>query len=326
MGSRPTAKPNVMDLGELDAAAARLKGVVRRTPVVTSTTLDEATGAECHLKCENFQRTGTFKFRGAFNAIASLADDERARGVCTVSSGNHAQAVALSARLHGIPAVVMMPADAPKLKVAAARGYGAEVRTYERDSLPQWVAGEKVAADTGMTFVSSHDDPRIVAGAATAALELFANAGALDAVFAPVGGGGGLAGYALVAKAQDNAPRVIGVEPSVSGLAAASMEAGELVERPVPATIADGQRLTVLGDLNFEIMRENVDQIVGVSEEEIVDAMRFAFERLKIVLEPSGACSLAGLFSGRADVKGKRVGVILSGGNIGTDRFVSLLG
>ena len=311
---------------DLAAAASRLEGVARRTPVMTSSTLDETTEASCYLKCENFQRTGTFKFRGAYNAVASLSAEQRARGVCTVSSGNHAQAVALSARLHGIPAVVMMPSDAPTLKLAAARGYGAEVRTYERSDLPQWVAGEKVAADTGMTFVSSHDDPAIVAGAGTAALELFADAGPLDAVFAPVGGGGGLAGYAVVAKAQHDPPRVIGVEPSVSGLAAASMDAGELVERPVPATIADGQRLTVLGNLNFSIMRENVDQIVGVSEEEIVEAMRFAFDRLKIVVEPSGACSLAGLLSGRAEVKGQRVGVILSGGNIGTDRFVSLLG
>lgn len=315
-----------MDPTDVEAAAARLDGVARRTPVLTSSTLDELTGATVHLKGENFQRTGTFKFRGAYNAIASLSDSERAAGVCTVSSGNHAQAVALSARLHGVPAIVMMPHDAPKLKLAAVRSYGAEVRIYDRDSLPQYVAGERVAAETGFTFVSSHDHPSIVAGAGTAALELFADAGPLDLVFAPVGGGGGLAGYALVAKEQTDPPRVIGVEPSASGLAAASMEAGELVERPVPATIADGQRLTVLGDLNFAIMRETVDEVVGVSEEEIVDAMRFAFERLKIVLEPSGACSLAAVLSAKVDLAGRRVGVILSGGNIGTERFIQLLG
>lgn len=314
-----------MNLRDVQEAAARLEGVVRRTPVLTSSTLDASTGATVHLKCENFQRTGTFKFRGAYNAIASLTDAERARGVCTVSSGNHAQAVALSARLHGVPAVVMMPHDAPKLKLAAAEGYGAEVRIYDRDSLPQYLAGEKVAEETGLTFVSSHDHPSIVAGAGTAALELFQDAGPLDLLFAPVGGGGGLAGYALVAKAQQHAPRVIGVEPSASGLAAASMAAGELVERPVPATIADGQRLTVLGDLNFAIMRESVDQVVGVTENEIVDAMRFAFERLKIVLEPSGACSLAAVLTKKIDLAGQRVGVVLSGGNIGTDRFIQLL-
>lgn len=315
-----------MDLSDVIAAAARLEGVARRTPVLTSRTLDELVGATCHLKCENFQRTGTFKFRGAYNAIAALPEEDRARGVCTVSSGNHAQAVALSARLHGAPAVVMMPHDAPSLKVAAARGYGAEVRTYERDSLPQYVAGEKVAADTGMTFVSSHDDPMIVAGAGTAAVELFADAGPLDLLLAPVGGGGGLAGYATVAKAQPKPARVIGVEPSASGLAAASMAAGELLERPVPATIADGQRLTVLGDLNFAIMRESVDDVVGVGEDEIVGAMHFAFERLKIVLEPSGACSLAAVLSKKVDLSSGRVGVVLSGGNIGTDRFVQLIG
>lgn len=315
-----------MELNDVKAAAARLDGVARRTPVLTSSTLDELTGGSVHLKCENFQRTGTFKFRGAHNAIASLPESERGRGVCTVSSGNHAQAVALSARLHGVPAIVMMPHDAPKLKLAAARGYGAEVRIYDRDALPQYVAGEKVAKETGFTFVSSHDHPAIVAGAGTAALELFADAGPLDMLFAPVGGGGGLAGYALVAKEQLNPPRVIGVEPSASGLAAASMEAGALIERPVPATIADGQRLTVLGALNFAIMRDKVDEVVGVSEEEIVDAMRFAFERLKIVLEPSGACALAAVLSPSVELAGKRVGVVLSGGNIGTDRFIQILG
>jgi threonine dehydratase len=314
-----------MGVEEVHAAAARLAGVVRRTPVLTSSTLDELTGATCHLKCENFQRTGTFKFRGAYNAIASLPESARAGGVCTVSSGNHAQAVALSARLHRVPAVVMMPHDAPKLKLAAARGYGAEVRIYDRDSLPQYLAGERVAEETGLTFVSSHDHPAIVGGAGTAALELFEDAGPLDLLFAPVGGGGGLAGYALVAKSQEPAPRVVGVEPSASGLAAASMAAGELVERPVPATIADGQRLTVLGDLNFAIMRDHVDEIVGVTEDEIVGAMRFAFERLKVVLEPSGACSLAAVLAKKIDVANQRVGVVLSGGNIGTDRFISLL-
>ncbi|HUR50311.1 MAG TPA: pyridoxal-phosphate dependent enzyme [Acidimicrobiales bacterium] len=314
-----------MDLTEVAAAAARLEGVVRRTPVLTSSTLDELIGSSLHLKCENFQRTGTFKFRGAYNAIASLPENERARGVCTVSSGNHAQAVALSAQLHGVPAVVMMPHDAPKLKLAAARGYGAEVRIYDRNSLPQYLAGERVTEETGLTFVSSHDHPSIVAGAGTAALELFEDAGPLDLLFAPVGGGGGLAGYAVVAKAQPNPPRVIGVEPASSGLAAASMAAGELVERPVPTTIADGQRLTVLGDLNFAIMRESVDRVVGVTEEEIVEAMRFAFERLKIVLEPSGACSLAAVLSNKVEVAGQAVGVVLSGGNIGTDRFIDLL-
>ena len=315
-----------LELDDIRAAAKVLDGVAHRTAVLSSRSLDEAVDGTVLLKCENFQRTGSFKFRGAFNKVSSLTDDERVRGVCTVSSGNHAQALALAAREFGIPAAILMPDDAPRAKVDATRGYGADVVTYDRYSVPQFEAGRRFAADRHMTFVSSHDDPMISAGAGTAALELFEDAGTVDLLVAPVGGGGGIAGYATVAKASTADARVFGAEPAAGGVNKRSLEAGERVSIDVPKTIADGQQLTTPGAFPFEVMRDKVDDIVLVSDEEIVGAMAVLFERLKIVTEPSGAIATAAVLSGKIDVRGARVGVIVSGGNIGAGRFAELVG
>jgi len=315
----------VIALDDVRRAAAVLRGVAHRTPVLTSRTLDAVAGASLFLKCESFQRTGSFKFRGAFNLMASLPEGERAGGVCTVSSGNHAQAVALAARELGIPAVVAMPGDTPAAKMDATTGYGAEVVTFDRYVVAQREAGARLQAERELPFVSSHDDPRISAGAGTAMLELVEDTGSLDAVVAPVGGGGGLAGYATVATALCHGVRVVAAEPDASRILSRSLAAGRRVELPVPRTIADGQQLGVLGRFPFEVLRRLVDETVSVADTEIVDAMRLLFDRLKLVVEPSGAIALAAALSGRSDLAGRRVGIIVSGGNVGADRFCDLL-
>lgn len=306
-------------------AAGVLQGVAHRTPVLTSRTLDAAVGQQVFLKTENLQRSGTFKFRGAYHAMARLGPAAIRRGVCTVSSGNHAQAVALAASLLGVPAVVLMPDDAPAAKEAAVRGYGADVVLYDRQSMPQWQAGELLQQERGLPFISSHDHPDISAGAGTAAIELLDDAGPLDVLVAPVGGGGGMAGYATVMRARCPDAEVIAVEPGTSGLLAASLAAGERVERSVPATIADGMALTRIGELPFAVLRERVDRVVGVTDDEIRQAMTFLFERLKLVVEPSGAAALAAVLSGAVAPAGRRIGVVVSGGNVGAAAFSALL-
>ncbi len=309
---------------DVRAAADRLRGFVHRTPVVRSRTLDDAAGGSVVLKCESFQRTGSFKFRGAMNTLLSLSNEERARGVCAVSSGNHAQALALAARERGVRAVVSMPADTPEAKIRATRGYGADIVAFDRYAAPQDAVAAKLREEGRMTFVSSHDDPRISAGAGTAALELVEDAGPIDVLVAPVGGGGGLAGYATVVKALCPGVRVVAVEAAASGLAARSMSTGERVRIPVPKTIADGQQLAILGEFPFEVMQRTVDEVVTVEEAEIVDAMRFLFDRMKLVSEPSGAIATAAVLNGK--VRGaRRIGVIVSGGNAGAERFASLV-
>ena len=315
----------MINLDDVRRAAAGLRGVAHRTPVLTSRSLDSTLGASVFLKCESFQRTGSFKFRGAFNLMASLAEDERARGVCTVSSGNHAQAVALAARELGIPAVVAMPEDTPAAKMDATVGYAAEVVTFDRYRVPQREAGSRLQAERGLPFVSSHDDPRISAGAGTAMLELVEDAGPFDVVVAPVGGGGGLAGYATVATGLCPGVRVVAAEPDASRVLSRSLVAGQRVEVPVPRTIADGQQLGVIGRFPFQVLSRLVDETVAVTDAEIVGAMRLLFDRLKLVTEPSGAIALAAVLTGRVDVAGRRVGIIVSGGNVGTDRFCELL-
>jgi len=307
---------SLLSLDDVRRAAEVLRGVARRTPVLT---FDDS----LFLKAENLQRAGSFKFRGAYNKVSTLADEERSRGVCTVSSGNHAQALALVARELGIRAAILMPQDAPAAKIDATRGYGAEVVTYDRYSKPQAEAGRRFQAERGMTFVSAHDDPMISAGAGTAAIELFEDTGPLDVLVAPIGGGGGIAGYATVAKALYPDARVIGAEPAAGGVTKKSLAAGERLSIDVPETIADGQQLTTPGAYPFEVMRERVDDVVLVSDEEIVRAMVFLFERLKIVAEPSGAIATAAVLAGRYE---GRIGVIISGGNIGIDRFRELTG
>jgi len=312
-------------LDDVDRAAGRLLGVAHRTPVITSRTLNQRVGAEVFLKAENFQRMGAFKFRGAFNAITSLDSSQRARGVAGFSSGNHAQAVALAASLHDIASVILMPQDAPELKVAATRGYGAEVVTYDRYVGSGEGLGEELAVERGMTLIHPYNNWDVMAGQGTAARELFEDAGPLDTLVVPVGGGGLISGCATVAKAQSDPPRVIGVEPAAGDDVARSLAEHRIIEIPTPRTIADGQQTTSPGELTFAVMQQRVDGIVLVSDEEIVRAMRFAFERLKIVLEPSGASALTAVLAGHLDVTDQRVGVILSGGNIGAGQLAALL-
>jgi threonine dehydratase len=311
-------------LAEVRAAAGRLSGVAHRTPVLRSRTLDRLAGAEVHLKCENLQRVGAFKFRGAYNAICRLSEAERARGVAAYSSGNHAQAIALAARELGSSAVILMPSDAPASKVAAVREYGAEVVGYDRYTGDRAALGRRLADERGLTLIPPYDHPDVIAGQGTAALELLEEVGELDALVVPVGGGGLIAGSAVAGKALQPALRVIGVEPMAGDDTYRSLQAGERVRIEVPRTIADGQAVEMPGELTFEINRRLVDEIVLVSDQEILDAMRFALDRLKLVVEPSGATPLAALLCGR--IPPGRIGLILSGGNIDHRRLVELLG
>jgi threonine dehydratase len=318
----------LISLDDVRAAARRLHGVAHRTPAIRSRTLDERVGAHVVLKAENLQRVGAFKFRGAYNAVASLTPAERARGVVTVSSGNHAQALALAARLHGVSALILMPQDAPESKVAATAGYGAEIGRFDRYSEDREALLADVVAERGMVAVHPYDDPRVMAGQGTAALELLEQVdGPLDLLVAPIGGGGLISGCATVAKAAGRAIRVVGVEPEVGDDTRRSLAAGERVRVPVAQTICDGQQLDQPGEHTWEVIRERVDAIELASDAEVVAAMRFLFERCKLVVEPSGACALAALLAGRVDVgDARRIGVVLSGGNVDADRFAALVG
>ena len=316
----------MISLDDVRAAAARLEGIAHRTPVLTSRYLDERTGARVFLKAENLQRAGAFKFRGATNAVASLSAEERARGVATVSSGNHAQALALAARLEGVRATILMPADSPPNKLAATRGHGAEVIEFDRYAADREALLDELVAARGLVAVHPYDDERVMAGQGTVALELLEQAGPLDLLLVCVGGGGLLAGCATAAKALAPGIRVVGVEPEAGDDVRRSLQAGERVRIPVPRTIADGQQVPTPGELTFEVIRERVDDVVLASDAEIVDAMRLLFERLKTVAEPSGACALAALLAGRIDAEGLRVGVTLSGGNVSAARFAELTG
>jgi threonine dehydratase len=315
----------VIELADIHAAAARLDGVAHRTPVLSSRALDARAGATLRLKAENLQRAGAFKFRGAYNRISHLDAAERDRGVVTASSGNHAQAVALAASLVGTSAVILMPNDAPASKRAATAGYGAEVVGFDRYEDDRDARLAELAAESGRVVVHAYDDPLVMAGQGTAALELLEQSEALDALVCPVGGGGLLAGCATAARALSPATRIFGVEPEAGDDTRRSLAAGERVSVAMPRTIADGQQLTTPGELTFEVIRRRVDEVVTVSDAEILDAMVFLFERLKVVVEPSGACALAAVLAGRLAVAGQRVGVLLSGGNVGHDRFAQLV-
>jgi threonine dehydratase len=315
----------VPGLKDVRAAAARLEGVAHRTPVITSKTLDERSTASALLKAESFQRGGAFKFRGAYNKISSLSGDELAAGVATYSSGNHAQAVALAARLLGAKAVILMPSDAPKAKVKATLGYGGEIVTYDRYSQERAELGEQLAKDRGLTLVPPYDDELIIAGQGTAALELIEDRGPIDTLVVPVGGGGLIAGSGIASKGLLPNVRLVGVEPEAGDDTKRSLEAGRRIRIPVPRTIADGQQVDMPGEITFAINRELVDEIVLVDDDAIIAALRFAFDYLKIVLEPSGASALAALLSEKLDVNGARTGVILSGGNVGLERLLELM-
>jgi threonine dehydratase len=316
----------MISLDDVRAAARRIDGLAHRTPVLTSRALDEATGATVLLKAENLQRVGAFKFRGACNTVASLTDAERARGVATVSSGNHAQALALAARLHDAHAVILMPEDAPPGKLAATEGYGAEVLTFDRYSENREERLAALVEERGLIPVHPYDDERVMAGQGTVALELIEDAGALDLLLVCVGGGGLISGCSTAAKGLLDDVRVVGVEPEAGDDVRRSLEAGRRVQIPVPRTIADGQQLDSPGEVTWPVIRERVDDVTVASDAEIVNAMRFLFERMKTVAEPSGACALAALLAGRLDVRGLRVGVTITGGNVTADRFASLVG
>jgi threonine dehydratase len=317
----------MVDIEDVRAAAARLEGVAHRTPVLTSRTVDERVGATVLAKAECYQRGGAFKFRGAYNAIAALDPEVRARGVLAYSSGNHAQAIALAARLHGIDAVIVMPHDAPPTKAAATAGYGAELVRYDRYAEHREDLGRDLAERRGLTLIPPYDHPDVIAGQGTVALELIEDAGPVDVLVVCVGGGGLIAGCATAATALHPATRVVGVEPAAGDDVRRSLLAGTRVTIPVPRTIADGQQTTSPGELNFPIIQRLVEDVVTVTDEEIVAAMVLAFERMKVVLEPSGASALAAVLSGRVpDIAGRRVGVTLSGGNVGAARFAELVG
>lgn len=315
----------MIDLDDVRTAAGRLAGVANRTPVLRSRTLDRVTGGAVHLKAEVFQRAGSFKFRGAFNRISALSPEAIRQGVAAYSSGNHAQAVALAAGLLGAPAVIVMPEDAPPEKVEATRAYGAEVVTYDRYHQDREAIGRRLAEERARTLVPPYDDELVMAGQGTAALELLEEAGPLDLLVVPVSGGGLIAGSATAATAMAPGVRVVGVEPRAGDDTRRSLEAGRRVEIEVPRTIADGLQAHVPGEVTFEVNRRLVDEVVTVTDAGIVEAMRFLFERLKVVVEPSGAVGVAALLAGAVPAGGRRVGVILSGGNIGAERFGKLI-
>jgi threonine dehydratase len=312
-------------LADVRDAAKRIEGVAHRTPVVRSRTLDDLVGAEVFVKCENLQRVGAFKFRGAYNAIAQLPPEQLAKGIAAYSSGNHAQAVALAARELGSTAVIVMPEDTPASKLDAVAGYGAEIVTYDRYTGDREKIGRELAAERGLALIPPYEHPHVIAGQGTAALELIEEVGALDALVVPVGGGGLMAGSAVAAKGLLESVRLVGVEPEAGDDTRRSLAAGRRVSVPVPRTIADGQAASVPGELTFSVNQRLVDEIVLVSDDELRAGMRFAFDRMKLVMEPSGVSGVAALLAGRVAPVPARVGVIVSGGNVGWRRFAELV-
>ena len=321
--SEHTAPPPTYD--DVAAAAHRLKGMAHRTPVLRSTSADESTGAQVFFKCENLQRTGAFKFRGAYNTLAQFTPEQRERGVLAFSAGNHAQAIALSARLLDMPAVIVMPEDAPATKMAATREYGAQVVTYNRYTEDREAISRRLAQERGMTLVPPFDHPHVIAGQGTAAMELLEEVPGLDYLFVCVGGGGLLAGSTLAAQAMAPGCRLVGVEPEAGNDGQQSFKAGHIVQIPTPHTIADGAQTQALGQLTFPIIAEGVEDMVTATDEQLVQALRFFAERMKIVVEPTGALAFAGARNGSVDVRGKRVGVLISGGNVDLPRYARFL-
>ncbi len=314
------------DYNDIVAAAARIKGVAHHTPVLTSRTADERSGAQLFFKCENFQRMGAFKFRGAYNAIARFTEAQRQAGVLTYSSGNHAQAIALSASLVGIRAAIIMPHDAPALKVEATKGYGGEVIFYDRYKEDREEIGQRLARERGMTLIPPYDHPDVIAGQGTAAKELFEHTGELDVLLVCLGGGGLLAGSALAASALSPSCKVIGVEPEAGNDGQQSLRKGEIVHIAVPDTLADGAKTTHLGAHNFDVIQRHVDDIVTVSDAQLVATMKFFAERMKMVVEPTGCLAAAAALHGVLPIQGKRVGILISGGNIDLAVFARLVG
>jgi len=309
----------------IQEAAARIADHIHRTPIMTSRAFDEAAGKQVFFKCENLQRVGAFKFRGASNRILSLTDEEKRRGVIAVSSGNHAQAVALAAREAGVRAVVAIPADAPKMKVAATRGYGADIRFFDRQADDREAFGRDIAEREGLVMVPPYDDFLIMAGQGTCGLELLEEVPDLDCVLTPCSGGGLFAGVSTAARAMNPRIRCFAVEPETANDTQQSIAAGERVRIPPPPTIADGLRVQSPGALTFPITRSNAEAVFTVSDEEIIETMRFLLLRLKMLVEPSGAAAAAAVFFRKLPPDVQRVGVVLSGGNIDSDVLAGLL-
>jgi threonine dehydratase len=316
---------NLPTYDDVLAAARRIDGAAHRTPVLRSATLDARLGAQVFFKCENLQRMGAFKFRGAFNALARFSPEQRRAGVVTFSSGNHAQAVALSARLLGMPAVIVMPQDAPQAKIAATRGYGGEVILYDRFSQDREAITRELAAQRGLTLIPPYDHPDVIAGQGTAAQELFAEVGALDVLLVPLGGGGLLSGSALAARALAPQCKVYGVEPEAGNDGQQSLRKGEIVHIATPQTIADGAQTQHLGHYTFGVIRRDVDDVLTASDAQLVEAMRFFAERMKLVVEPTGCLGLAAACHAGLPLAGQRVGILISGGNVDLARFGELL-
>ncbi len=310
---------------DVEAAAARLQGHAHRTPVLTSHTVDATLGASVFFKCESFQRMGAFKFRGAFNALSRLTESERSRGVVAFSYGNHAQAIALAARIQNVAATIVMPADAPASKIAATRDYGGHIVIYDRYRENREEIAARLAAEQGLSVIPPYDHPDIIAGAGTATMELLEETGALDSLFVCLGGGGLLSGAALAAKALAPACKIYGVEPEAGNDGQQSLRKGSIVRIEVPKTIADGAQTQALGRYTFEIIRRDVTDILTASDAELVDCMRFFATRMKIVVEPTGCLGFAAVRGLGARLAGQRVGVIVSGGNVDAERYASLL-
>ncbi len=316
---------NLPDYRDVEAAARRLEGYAHRTPVLTSSTVDRTLGASVFFKCENFQRMGAFKFRGAFNALSRLDEPARARGVIAFSSGNHAQAVALAARILGISATIVMPHDAPAAKLQATRGYGGRVVTYDRYRENREEIAQRLAAGSGATLIPPYDHPDVIAGQGTAAQELLEETGPLDCLFVCLGGGGLLSGSLLAARAMAPGCKVYGVEPEAGNDGQLSLRRGSIVRIEVPKTIADGAQTQSLGRLPFEIIRRDVEDILTVSDAQLIEAMRLFAATLKIVVEPTGCLGLAGAATQSVPLAGRRVGVIVSGGNVDPAYYGELL-
>jgi threonine dehydratase len=311
---------------DVAAASKRIEGHAIRTPVMTSRTINTEFGGEVFFKCENFQRTGAFKFRGAFNALSKFDERQRRAGVVAFSSGNHAQAVALSARLIGVPATIVMPHDAPVGKVAATRGYGADVVMYDRYREDREQIGRDVAQRHGRTLIPPYDHPDVLAGQGTAVKELIEEVGALDVIFVCLGGGGLLSGSALAARKLAPECKIYGVEPEAGNDGQRSFRTGSIVHIDTPGTIADGAQTQHLGDYTFAIIRRDVDDVLTVSDAQLVECMRFLASRMKIVAEPTACLGYAAALERRAQLRGQRVGVLISGGNVDIERFCSLVG
>lgn len=317
------AEPVAVGFEDIAAAARRIAGHAHRTPVLRSRTADERVGAQLFFKCENFQRVGAFKFRGAFNALSQFDAAQRRAGVVSFSSGNHAQAVALAARLLGIPATIVMPKDAPAAKVGATRGYGAEIVLYDRYTEDREAIGRELAQQRGLTLIPPYDHPHVIAGQGTAALELLEETGPLDALFVCLGGGGLLSGSAIVARARAPACQIYGAEPAAGNDGSQSFRAGRIVRIDTPQTIADGAQNQSLGQLTFPIIQRLVDDIIEVTDAELVESMRFFAERMKMIVEPTGCLGFAA--AKKKKPPGSRIGIIVSGGNIDLARFAELV-